>query len=118
MTQKTVGKEKVNALIKSCYAIGIFEKDITYKTILGSGKGGQKQNKTKNCVQIHHLPSDIIIKCQSSRSLTLNKYYALHQLYEKIAAQQGILTKKVKTNLKIAKQKKRRKRRQNKEDSK
>ncbi len=53
--------------------IDIPEKEIELKFIRGSGAGGQKVNKTSSTAQLRHLPSGIIITCQTERSQSANK---------------------------------------------
>ena len=60
--------------------LGIFEKDLIEKFILGSGSGGQKINKTSSCVYLKHLPTGIEVKCQGTRSRDLNRLYARREL--------------------------------------
>lgn len=76
--------EKILELEKRFKALNIDEKDLVENFILGSGKGGQKVNKTNSCVYLKHLPSGIEIKCQKNRSRELNRYYARKQLCEKL----------------------------------
>ena len=52
-------------------ALGISEGDLLEKFVRGSGAGGQKINKTSNCVFLKHLPSGVCIKCQMDRSREL-----------------------------------------------
>jgi hypothetical protein len=49
------------------------EKDLVEAFVKGSGRGGQKVNKTNSCVQLVHLPTGTRVKCQFSRSLTANR---------------------------------------------
>ena len=90
-------------------SLGIQEEDLLEKFILGSGKGGQKVNKTSSCVYIKHIPTEIEIKCQHERSRDLNRYRARQMLCDKI---EEILfkenSKKQKLIDKIRRQKKRR----------
>lgn len=53
--------------------IDIPEKDIELKFIRGGGAGGQKVNKTSSTAQLRHLPTNIIITCQTERSQSANK---------------------------------------------
>lgn len=53
--------------------IEIPEKDIELKFIRGGGAGGQKVNKTSSTAQLRHLPTGIIITCQTERSQSANK---------------------------------------------
>lgn len=64
--------------------LGILEKDIVEKFILGSGRGGQKINKTSSCVYLKHVPTGIEIKCQQQRSREHNRYLARKQLCDQI----------------------------------
>lgn len=56
--------------------IDIPEKDIELKFIRGSGAGGQKVNKTSSTAQLRHLPTNIVITCQTERSQSANKEMA------------------------------------------
>ncbi len=79
-----VSKEKTDSLKERMAQSGLREEDLIEKFILGSGKGGQKINKTASCVYLKHLPTGIEIKCQQSRSRELNRYIARQELCEKI----------------------------------
>ena len=60
------------------------EKDITEKFIRGSGKGGQKINKTSSRVQLVHVPTGIMINCQDTRSRAQNRTLARRRLSERV----------------------------------
>ena len=92
--------------------IGIKESDLTEKFIRGSGSGGQKVNRTANCVYLKHDPTGIEVKVQDSRSRAVNRYLARRRLCDKIVQKiKGIESKKEKKRHKIRKRKKRRSRR-------
>ncbi len=80
-----IGPEKLEALSQRMKRLGIFEGDLTEKFILGSGRGGQKIQKTHSCVYLKHEPTGLEVKCQQTRSRALNRYYARHELCDKIA---------------------------------
>lgn len=111
MNQNTPTQKKIDALNQQMLALGIHKKDIIEKFILGSGKGGQKQNKTCSCAYIKHIPTGIEVKCQKTRSKTLNLFLAKRRLCDKIEENLGIYTKQLTKIKKIKKQKKRRARR-------
>lgn len=93
--------------------MGVLDSDLTENFILGSGKGGQKVNKTASCVQLIHGPSGISIKCQRGRSRELNRYYARKELCEQIEVRKlGVLSRRRQAADKIRRQKRRRSRRQ------
>ena len=79
-----VSKETQDQLVERMESLGIREGDLVEKFILGSGKGGQKINKTSSCVYLKHIPTGIEIKCQRERSRELNRLYARRDLCEKI----------------------------------
>ncbi|KIV99145.1 uncharacterized protein PV09_09175 [Verruconis gallopava] len=60
------------------------DKDITIAYLKGSGPGGQKINKTNSAVQIKHLPSGIVIKCQETRSRDHNQKLAIRKLQDRL----------------------------------
>lgn len=99
-------------LVARMEKLGIKESDLIEKFILGSGKGGQKINKTSSCVYLKHIPTGIEIKCQRDRSRELNRFFARRELCEKIEREiHNIKTKKEQEISKIRRQKKRRSRR-------
>lgn len=104
-----ITKHKRDELKQRMELLGIKEEDIEEQFILGSGKGGQKVNKTASCVYIKHVPSGIEVKCQKDRSRELNRFLARRALCERIE-EQDLRVKSEKQHMaeKIRRQKRRR----------
>lgn len=93
--------------------LGVHEDDLLEKFVRGSGPGGQKINKTSSCVYLLHRPSGIEIKCQQSRSQSLNRFIARRELCEKLTEKlTNELSQRQQAQEKIRRQKRRRSRRQ------
>ena len=93
--------------------LGVRDADLAEKFILGSGRGGQKVNKTSSCVYLRHAPTGIEVKCQRTRSRELNRYLARRELCERIAERtQGEASRRQAEAERIRRQKRRRSRRQ------
>ena len=105
-------KEKLEELQNRMSLLEIKEEDILEKFILGSGKGGQKINKTSSCVYIKHLPTGIEIKCQETRSREMNRFLARRELCLRIEEQkEGVRSERQQKIEKIRRQKRKRSRR-------
>ena len=79
-----VSPEKQADLERRMEALGLTEADLLEKFVRGSGAGGQKINKTNNCVFLKHLSSGVAIKCQMDRSRELNRFLARRELCEQL----------------------------------
>ena len=62
----------------------ILESEITESFLKGTGPGGQKINKTSSAVQLKHLPTGLVVKCQSTRSREQNRQTARTLLSERL----------------------------------
>ena len=117
MSKFGVTIEKEKALFSRMEELGIHEKDLEESFLKSRGPGGQNVNKVATCVQIKHLPTDIVVKVQKDRSQAINRFLARRELVMRIENKK--LGNKSSEQLKIEKirkQKKRRKRRNSKKD--
>ena len=107
-----VTQEKQEALRERMESLGVTEGDLLEKFVRGSGAGGQKINKTNNCVFLKHLPSGVAIKCQMDRSRELNRFLARRELCDQLEAiREGRAVAKTQAIEKMRRQKRRRSRR-------
>ncbi len=102
----TVSPEKIAMLEQSMASLGIREEDLLEKFVRGSGSGGQKINKTSNCVFLKHLPTGVCIKCQIDRSREMNRFLARRELCDQLdAIRQGKAIAKTQAIEKLRRQK-------------
>lgn len=84
--QNPISAEKLTDLGQRMAALGISENDLLEKFVRGSGAGGQKINKTNNCVFLKHLPSGVCVKVQIDRSREMNRFLAKRELCDQLEA--------------------------------
>lgn len=99
------------ALLALAADVRLDPKDVTEDFIRGSGKGGQKVNKTSSTVLLRHAPTGIEIRMQKHREQSLNRLSAWKLLILKLDEHiKGKASRRSQAIFKLRKQKQRRSR--------
>jgi peptide chain release factor len=87
-----VAPSKLKEVKERMARLGIDAKAIEERFVRGGGKGGQKINKTANCVQLKY--AGVVVRCQRDRKRAVNRFLALRELVDKIEMKASPATSK------------------------
>lgn len=88
MKPPPISNAREDELAQRMARLDVREADLEESFVRSGGHGGQNVNKTSTCVMLRHLPSGILVKCQTTREQAQNRLLARQWLLDKIEARQ------------------------------
>jgi peptide chain release factor 2 len=83
--QTSFAAVEVSPELDDAEGMEIRTEDLKVDTYRASGAGGQHVNKTDSAIRLTHLPTGLVVACQSERSQHKNRNTALKMLAAKLA---------------------------------
>src|SRR5262249_58199191 len=101
-----VASVNIYPVIDDRIVVDIKEADVRTDTLRASGAGGQHVNKTESAIRLTHIPTNIVVYCQTDRSQHRNRAQAwqilrarLYEMELKIREAQAAAEQAAKTDI-------------------
>lgn len=84
LRQTSFAGVEVSPILENELSVTVKPEDIAFEAFRSGGHGGQNVNKVSTAVRIKHLPTGIVVECQTQRTQEQNRKIAMQLLQGKL----------------------------------